>query len=176
MLISQKLIVGSGLWLEMPTAADTIYPGQSKFVPIELTSSIPDTIINTELSIESNDITDATLAIPVKINITAPSTEVRDEINQLPDLFTLNQNYPNPFNPSTTIRFSLNKKGNVDLTIYNLLGQKVKTLISATKMPGSHSVSWDGIDSFGKNVSTGVYFAVMRFDNKTLKKKVLMIK
>ncbi|MDW7682016.1 MAG: FlgD immunoglobulin-like domain containing protein, partial [bacterium] len=64
---------------------------------------------------------------------------------------------PNPFNPDTEIRYQLAEATHVKLEIYNLLGQKIRTLIDDPKPAGSHTVRWDGRDDFGAAVSSGVY-------------------
>lgn len=79
----------------------------------------------------------------------------------LPSFFELKQNYPNPFNPSTTIRFQLRNAAQVSLIIYNLLGEKVRTLLDRRFEAGSHQIVWDGQDDFGKRVTSGVYFLQM---------------
>jgi len=73
---------------------------------------------------------------------------------------SLEQNYPNPFNPETTISFSLNTEitENTELVIYNLKGQKVKTLVNEKLDAGTHLVMWDGKDENGKSVTSGIYF------------------
>ncbi|MBL7148960.1 MAG: T9SS type A sorting domain-containing protein [Candidatus Cloacimonetes bacterium] len=68
------------------------------------------------------------------------------------------RNHPNPFNPETTISFSLQNNSNVELSIYNIKGQKVKTLINGFREAGYHSIVWDGKDSNGKPVTSGLYF------------------
>jgi hypothetical protein len=70
-----------------------------------------------------------------------------------PKQFNVNQNIPNPFNPSTTISFTMPEKGNVSIDIYNVAGQKVKTLVNCYMNAGEHSVRWDA-----KECSAGVYF------------------
>jgi photosystem II stability/assembly factor-like uncharacterized protein len=71
--------------------------------------------------------------------------------------FRLHQNYPNPFNPNTTIPYSLSKKSTVSLSIYNSLGQKVKTLVHSVQSAGEHKVVWDGTNTQGIRVSSGIY-------------------
>jgi len=85
--------------------------------------------------------------------------------------YNLYQNYPNPFNPSTTIKFSLKRNEFVSLKIYNILGQEIKTLLRSYKEKGIHTVVWDGTDSKGKPVASGLYFYRLRTGNfsKTLK-------
>jgi hypothetical protein len=88
-------------------------------------------------------------------------------------------NYPNPFNPTTTISFSLNTEINEDtkLIIYNLKGQKIKTLINETISAGEHSIVWDGTDESNQPVSSGIYFYRLINDvNKSNIKKMLIIK
>jgi len=80
-------------------------------------------------------------------------------LEKLPDKknFSL-KNYPNPFNPKTTIQFDLHRNSHVTLTIYNVLGHKVKTLINGEKTAGSYTIRWDGKDDKGLKVSSGIYF------------------
>jgi len=86
-------------------------------------------------------------------------------------------NYPNPFNPTTTISFSvLQTSSFVTLGIYNLKGQKVKTLINETLAAGEHSVVWDGRDENNKSVSSGVYFYRLKTRQQVITKKMLLIK
>lgn len=75
----------------------------------------------------------------------------------LPAEFALSQNYPNPFNPSTTIKYALKTNVDVKLTIYNMLGQKIRTLISGSMTAGYKEVVWNGLDNNNQQVSTGVY-------------------
>jgi flagellar hook assembly protein FlgD len=75
----------------------------------------------------------------------------------IPEVFALHENYPNPFNPSTTLSFDLPKISNVNITIYNMLGQKVKTFSMQNASAGYHSVRWNGTNDLGERVSTGIY-------------------
>jgi len=76
----------------------------------------------------------------------------------IPNSFSLAQNFPNPFNPTTEIRYSVPVKSRVNLAIYNLLGQRVKTLIDGDQEEGIYSVSWKGENDMGGPVASGVYF------------------
>jgi len=88
----------------------------------------------------------------------------------------LNGNYPNPFNPTTTISFSLPTEQEIELTIFNIKGQKVKTLYSGTADVGEHSIIWEGKDNNDKQVSSGIYFYKLKTNNKELTRKMLMMK
>ncbi len=79
-------------------------------------------------------------------------------IKAIPSEYSLSQNYPNPFNLSTNIRFALPNAGRVDLEIFNILGQKIKSVISDELPAGYHQAIWDGCDDTGKPVASGVYF------------------
>ena len=93
-----------------------------------------------------------------------------------PVTFALSQNYPNPFNPKTTLSFSIPRKGNVTLNIYNVLGQKVKCLINGEYEAGSYEVSWDGKDDRGKEVASGVLFATLKTGDLVSTRKMVMLK
>lgn len=96
---------------------------------------------------------------PFPYNAAELFTGINDKNKILkPGDFALNQNYPNPFNPKTTILFDLPLNSYVTLTIYNIVGQKVKTLFDGEKTAGSYTIKWDGKDDKGSNVSSGIYF------------------
>lgn len=90
--------------------------------------------------------------------------------------FKLFQNYPNPFNPETTIEFYLPHAAGVQLEIFNLLGQKVRTLAAERKIAGLHQVQWDGRDEAGREVSGGVYFLRLQAGNSVQTRKMLLIR
>jgi glucuronoarabinoxylan endo-1,4-beta-xylanase len=93
-----------------------------------------------------------------------------------PAEFILSQNYPNPFNPSTTIRYTLNKSSKVKVTIYNVLGINVRTLIDSYQNVGEHSLLWNGTDDYNKPVATGVYIYRIESGDLNLKKRMLLIR
>jgi len=93
-----------------------------------------------------------------------------------PTVFTLAQNYPNPFNPKTMIRFALPKDSWVRLEVYNILGQKVKTLVDEKLAAGIKEVEWDGKDTKGLEVASGIYFYKIKADNFSDVKKMVMLK
>jgi hypothetical protein len=86
---------------------------------------------------------------------------VDGEIINRPTEFSLAQNYPNPFNPETNIQFNLPSAQNVNVVVFNLLGQHVKTLVDGTFEAGTHSVIWNGTNDDGINVPSGIYFYKM---------------
>ncbi len=85
-------------------------------------------------------------------------------------------NYPNPFNPTTTISYNLPNDGTIELSIFNMKGQKVKQLVSGIQPAGNYSVSWNGKNAEGKQVSSGIYLYQITTPDKTLKKKMIMLK
>ena len=85
-------------------------------------------------------------------------------------------NYPNPFNPETKIEYSIPSESKIELSIYNIKGQKVKTLIKGTQQSGSYSIIWDGKDENEKPVGSGLYFYKLKTKDKELTKKMLLLK
>ncbi len=84
--------------------------------------------------------------------------------------------YPNPFNPETNIRFSLRESGRAQLSIYNMRGQLVKTLVDANLSSGTHTLVWDGRDNSGRSVSSGVYFYRLIAPGYTMSRKAILMK
>jgi len=95
----------------------------------------------------------------------------------VPLVFALHQNYPNPFNPTTTVQYDLDVASHVNLEVFNVLGQKVSTLVDDYQQEGHHAVQWDGNDDSGAPVATGVYFyRINAGDNKVETKKMMLLK
>jgi len=97
-------------------------------------------------------------------------------VNNLPGEYSLSQNYPNPFNPTTSISFNLPVAGHVELAVYNLLGQKVATVIDGTLAAGQHEVIWNGSDQNGVAVSSGVYFYRLKSATFNQTRKMTLMK
>ena len=102
-------------------------------------------------------------------------TEIETNKRTIPAFFELDQNYPNPFNPVTTIGYRLSNAGNVKLIIFNLLGEKVRTLVNGHQNTGSYTLMWDGLNDFGDQVTSGVYFYRMQFDSKMIKSRKMIL-
>ncbi|MCX7797475.1 MAG: T9SS type A sorting domain-containing protein [Melioribacter sp.] len=115
-----------------------------------------------------------------------PDMKVRWEAGQTVDVkeenilvsdFVLEQNYPNPFNPTTNITYALPKTSNVTLVIYNALGQEVAKLVdNKLQSAGRYTITWDGKNRFGQNLSSGIYFYQLRTDEVAITKKMSLIK
>ena len=95
---------------------------------------------------------------------------------RIPDKFELAQNYPNPFNPTTTISFDVPIRSHVQLKVFNLLGQKVVTLVDETLVPGfGYEARWNGTSDGGDEVASGMYFYRLPADGNTIKTKKMML-
>ena len=112
----------------------------------------------------------------ILFEITNP-TSITDKTYPIPSNFFLAQNYPNPFNPSTTISYELRETAEVGISIYNIVGQKIVTLVHENQIAGDHHVKWNGHDSYGQPVSDGIYIYRLTA-NKTLidSKKMILLK
>jgi hypothetical protein len=105
-------------------------------------------------------------------------TDVEDDEygDVLPYRFELSQNYPNPFNPVTTIEYNLPRRSHVTIEIYNILGQKVRTLIDREESAGSYAITWDGRTNIGQQAATGVYLYRLQAGDHIETKKMLLLK
>ncbi len=101
---------------------------------------------------------------------------INDLLSIIPHNFTLSKNYPNPFNPITNLDFSIPNRSKVILSVYNMLGHKVITLLNEKKSYGNYSISWNGIDNKGVVVASGVYFAELRVRDERKITKMLLLK
>lgn len=99
-----------------------------------------------------------------------------EQSNNIPSGFQLLQNFPNPFNPHTKIVYKIQNPGRVSLTVYNIMGEKIITLIDDFRTFGSYSVSWDGRDNKEKTVSSGVYIYKLSGNNRSISKKMFLVK
>ncbi len=93
-----------------------------------------------------------------------------------PREFELFQNYPNPFNPSTTISYRMNKSGEVELAVYNALGQKISTLVRERQAAGNYQVQWNGRNEAGEQAASGVYLYRLRAGSAVETRKMVMLR
>ncbi|KPJ64412.1 hypothetical protein AMJ44_12865, partial [candidate division WOR-1 bacterium DG_54_3] len=103
-------------------------------------------------------------------------TLVAEEEVETPRFFELFQSFPNPFNNHTVIKYSLSKATDVSLVIYNILGQKVRTLVRKEKQSGLVTVIWDGKDDSGRNLSSGIYFYRLQAGKFAQTKRMVLLK
>ena len=111
----------------------------------------------------------------VSVSINVPTDVEDEEEEQLPTDFALDQNYPNPFNPSTTIQYSLKEPVDVRITIFNIMGQKVATLVDQKQAAGRYSLLWNATDDYGRRVSSGIYFYRINAGDKFISTKKMML-
>lgn len=109
-----------------------------------------------------------------------PTSVTPDEASNLPTRFQLHPNFPNPFNPSTTLRFDVpvtaGNKALVEISIFNILGQKVKTLFKGTKPAGRYSLKWDGTNDAGLAAPAGIYLATLKTNSYSQTIKLVLLK
>ncbi|MBN1212567.1 MAG: VCBS repeat-containing protein [candidate division Zixibacteria bacterium] len=122
------------------------------------------------------DIASTNIAGHLQIILNQMVTAVEDSPLGLPSQFNLRQNYPNPFNPETIIEYRLQKRTQVKLTVYNVLGQPVKTLVDEMQSAGNYRAFWNGTDQNNRSVATGVYFYRLRAGDFTEAKKMVLLK
>jgi len=105
-------------------------------------------------------------------------TDIEDngDMTIIPDEYILQANYPNPFNPSTMIKYALPERAHVTISVYNILGRKVATLVDDTKAAGEYVATWDGRDSENREVASGLYLYQIKAGNITESRKMLLLK
>jgi len=103
-------------------------------------------------------------------------TDVKSQSMTVPVNFVLSQNYPNPFNPHTRIDYQVPQTANVNISVYNIVGQLVTTLVDEVKSQGQYSVSWNATDQNGVPVPSGIYLAKMESNNFSATRKLTLLK
>jgi len=160
------------------TAGQYYTTGEHKTLPV--TVAIPaGTPLGTQdtLTVVAASRFDPTAKATKKIVTTVNTvTGVDDGTFHVPGMFTLNQNFPNPFNPETVISLSLDKPGDVTLSVYDILGRTVTTLYHGYLPTGQHQFRWNGTDGNGQGVASGVYFYRLSSDQISLTRKMALMK
>jgi len=144
---------------------DEIFAAQAMLGEIEWDVSVSDGVA---------EVTSGNGALTLGVNASAAVLSINGEL--LPEVFSLHQNYPNPFNPVTTLRYDLPENGHVNITIYDMLGRQVKSLINQTQDAGYRSVIWDATNDYGKPVSAGIYLYQIQAGEYMQTKKMVLLK
>ena len=144
---------------------DEIFAAQAMFGEIEWDVSVRDSMV---------EVTSENGALTLGVNASAAVLSINGEL--LPEVFSLHQNYPNPFNPVTKLRYDLPENGHVNITIYDMLGREVKTLINQTQNAGYRSIIWDATNDYGKPVSAGIYLYQIQAGEYMRTKKMVLLK
>ncbi|MFC1555957.1 T9SS type A sorting domain-containing protein [candidate division KSB1 bacterium] len=152
------------------------HPDSGDVQSIDTTVTPPDTIFWEPNDPQPGDVHVWETTIPFTeadtLRFSLDLTDVKEE-KVLPNTFRLHQNYPNPFNPETTIRFELPAAADVRITVYNILGKEVAKVTDRDYAAGEHSIKWNGRNSFGTQVSSGMYF--YRIEAGTFVKTMKMV-
>ena len=120
------------------------------------------------LKIENADVRNASNAVM--------AVEAAQKVAELPTTYDLAQNYPNPFNPATTVKYQVPAPVAVEVTVYNVLGEKVVTLVNEVQAAGYYTIQWNGRDSRNQTAPSGLYFYTMRAGDFTAVKKMMLMK
>jgi hypothetical protein len=184
-LWSDTIIFADTDWIDIPVSPPVAFAAGQKFfaaVLAESTGVQQGMDQNTPLSNRGWEYT-TSYAVSrdrdvqdIGIRVTATLGIGIGESNTLPSKFRLHQNYPNPFNANTEINFDLANKSDIILEIYNIAGQKIKTLVDGTLGIGNHKVIWNGTTERGEKTASGVYFYRLRANDRTETRKMVLLK
>jgi hypothetical protein len=177
----QEIIEEWNFRVQIPsrTKSSLSFPGTEE-IPLELSVYLIDHSDAGYINLREQDVYDFTPSKEISTFSIVVGKEylVNERLkNVIPKDFSLSQNFPNPFNPVTTIPFALPSRSRITIKIYNIMGQKVKTLIDGTMDAGRHQVSWDGKDDRGLKVASGLYIYRMRTaGGKNFSGKMVLLK
>ena len=161
-------------WLTMNPLSGTVSPEGSASILLTLNAEgIDPGNYTAGISINSNDPDQGTVIIPLSLTVNGMSSE-----NEalLPQEFALHQNYPNPFNPVTRIRYDLPENSMVNITVYDMLGREVNTLVNQVQDAGFKSIIWDATNDYGKAISAGIYLYQIQAGDYIHTQKMVLLK
>ena len=133
------------------------------------------TDISGDWTVFATDGVDTTLSDDIW-NITLDASDVLSVDGEvLPTVFALHQNYPNPFNPTTQIRYDLPEDANVNITIYDIMGRSIRSLVNSKQIAGYRSIQWNATNNLGEPVSAGMYiYTIQAGEFRQVRKMVLL--
>jgi len=149
--------IGSDLpWVEIDPTTGIIPPIDSAEIKVYWFGPNSPSVIEGYISTPSNDPVNPIISL-VHLVLNTVVSSINEDAQKIPNKYFLHQNYPNPFNPATTIGYDLKENALVNLSIFNILGEKIRTLVNTNVSSGFKSVEWDGLNDVGEQVSTGIY-------------------
>jgi len=164
-------------WLSTNPASGSVNPGANVNVSVICdASNLSVGDYTGSLLVSGWDINHQLTSVTIPVTFHVTPVGIEENPSNLPTEFSLSQNYPNPFNPTTEIKFALPTNSHVKLDIFNVMGQKVKSLVNGDMEAGYRSIIWNGTDETGANVASGTYFYVLKAGDKTFTKKMTMLK
>jgi len=173
---SLAVMISRVIWASVSPMNGTISAGGSQDLNLTiLTSDFALGNYWASLHINSNDPANEHLIIPIKLSVDLFGGMEEEGLYTV-EGFHLYQNKPNPFNPTTTITYNLPNSADVELVIYNMLGQKVKTLVNTNQKAKLHHVVWDGTDDHGVSVASGLYIYRLKTAEHTAVNKMVFMK
>ncbi|MBD3373555.1 T9SS type A sorting domain-containing protein [candidate division KSB1 bacterium] len=163
-------------FLETPEGEPVVGLGKTIVVSASLEASgeLSEEAVKRGYTPGSKSVWGSDTADPFRYTISDPSTKVSKGSSQLPRTIRLDQNYPNPFNPSTMICFELTEPQELTLVIYDVAGRVVTTIAQGKYSPGMHRVNWNGRDSQGRRVASGLYFYELRTETHRHVRKMIV--
>lgn len=162
--VTKIVVGGTTISSKTTTSIDYVWVSKTDFLVASVTSKDGETNPNYTTAASFTRLFSRTTAV----------ASPRAEVN-IPADFALAQNFPNPFNPATEISFQIARAGQAELSIYNIAGEKVRTLVSGDMPAGSHSIKWDGKNERGQRLASGTYIYRLQAGNFGEAKKMLLL-
>ncbi len=173
--LSLSIVGGMPTGVSYDFAPNPVFPNDTSILTISTTISTPLDLYELVIKGKANLKQESTTTVFLEVREGTGVEDWAENLN-VPESFTLFQNHPNPFNPETRISYYLPRSCQVRITIYNVLGRKVKTLFDGQQGPGKQTLLWNGRDDDGVQLSSGIYFYRMQADNFQETKKMSLMK
>jgi hypothetical protein len=174
---SLAVLISKHSWATISPMSGTVAPMEQDTLYLTLrTENFPTGEFWATIQVESNDPDEGLAYVPIHMVVDTSQSGITGDFTGIPAKFALEQNWPNPFNPTTTISYALPQAANVELAVFNVLGQRVKTLVQKHQNAGTYRVLWDGTNSQNQPVASGIYIYRLVAGNRVAIRKMILMK
>ncbi len=174
---SLAVLISKHSWATISPMSGTVEPMSQDTLYLTLrTENFPTGEFWATIQVESNDPDEGLAYVPIHMVVDTSQTGITGDFTGIPAKFALHQNWPNPFNPTTTISYALPQAADVELAVFNVLGQRVKTLVQTHQNAGTYRVLWDGTNAQNQPVASGIYIYRLVAGNRVAIRKMILMK
>ena len=174
---SLAVLISKFSWATISPMSGTVPPQSNMTLQLTMqTHNFPTGEFWASIQFETNDPANPIYYVPIHVLVDSVLLDLTAVNTGVPAKFKLAQNWPNPFNPTTTINYYIPEIARVELAIYNVLGQKVKTLVNRLQQPKTYRIEWDGTNDQGHAVASGIYIYRLQAGKNIATKKLILMR
>jgi hypothetical protein len=160
----------------LPPLGSTTVTVDSSYTQVQAAAAYNYLMVEEDRSLGIHNPRYAYSLLAVSLQKLDPTTDIQLIDDTAPQTYSLEQNYPNPFNPTTNIKYTIPREGNVNIEVYDITGKLVNTLVNQSMNSGTYNVTWNGTNNSGQNVVSGIYIYRIQANDFVSVKKMILLK